>query len=516
MISIPSGPANYNVAVPQAQDPLAQMGKMLSLKSLMGEQQLQPLQLQEQQQRLSQQRQMAPLQVQQAQQGVQASTLENQQRELELKSQQSMMKAWTDPEFTGNVTGAVGKSTSSDQAFDPDAMIKGLVSRGVLPKDAISTASSFTELSKNAAMMTKDQLSNYKDSHDQLFNMLAPIVDMKGPEAATALNAIKQKLAASPLPGLDPVDTQLLQSADLTHLPAMLGVMGFTGKLFDYHKAQAENMKAGLEVAPPTKDQLDTFTKQTIPSFAALKPEQKNAYTAEAKTARTVPELNAIVARADATDKAEQMHADSLAQTKAMVGNKFGDAGLTANEKIWTDPAHGFAGALAQAKQTKASIVAGADGNGLLTSMVPTMEVLGVNHAAGISRISPQEAMAAGAPGGWAERWNAWATKSATGKLTPRLAEEGQQLMDVVLDAAHTKALTSSALIAQGHGLTPAQTPAMDKNGNVTTLDKVIGGGAQPAAIPAEATHIGPDGKPYKYKGSGDKTDPKNWVVVTK
>lgn len=33
-------------------------------------------------------------------------------------------------------------------------------------------------------------------------------------------------------------------------------------------------------------------------------------------------------------------------------------------------------------------------------------------------------------------------------------------------------------------------------------------------AIPAEATHIGPDNKPYKYKGSGDRTDPKNWEVV--
>src|SRR5207245_9810281 len=120
---------------------------------------------------------------------------------------------------------------------------------------------------------------------------------------------------------------------------------------------------------------------------------------------QTRQELRDLEARADASDKAEQMHKDSLAQTKALMGEKFNEKADDAIAKLWTDPQHGFAGALAQANQTKASIKAGADGAGLMTSLVPTMEVLGINHAAGISRISPQEAAAARAPGGWAERW---------------------------------------------------------------------------------------------------------------
>ena len=179
--------------------------------------------------------------------------------------------------------------------------------------------------------------------------------------------------------------------------------------------------------------------------------------------------LQKVQARADASQQANQLHQDTLANTRAIMGNKFGEAGLTANEKIWTDPQRGYAGALAQANQTNASIVAGADGNGLLTNLVPTMEVLGVNHAAGINRISPQEAIAAGTNPEWATRWNAWATKAATGKLTPEMATQGRQLMDIVTDAAYNRSVQSSQLIARGHQLTPDQVPAMNRDGSLTT-----------------------------------------------
>ena len=260
-------------------------------------------------------------------------------------------------------------------------------------------------------------------------------------------------------------------------------------------------VKAAQEIAPPTQAQLDTFTKTTLPSFANVTPAQRASFAQEAQQARTVPEFNKVVSDADATDKAMQMHADSLAQTRAIMGDKFGQAGLTENEKVWTDPARGYAAALAQANQTKQSIKAGADGNGLVTSMVPTMEVLGINHAAGINRISPQEAHAAGLPGSWAEQWNAWATKAMTGKLTPQLASQGNQLMDIVSNAAYTRAVQSSQVIAKGHNLPYENTPAMNRDGSITTLDKVAGGGgnganqnqsqsARPASVPATFVHI--------------------------
>lgn len=293
------------------------------------------------------------------------------------------------------------------------------------------------------------------------------------------------------------IDLKPFEQMTLDHLPIVAGGASLALKTAELdtkeltaRKTQAETTEAGLKVEKPTDAQLDTFTTKTLPSFENVTPAQQKAFASEAKEARTVPEFNAIVARADATDKAMQIHADSLAQTRAIVGNKFADAGVTANEKMWTDPQRGFAGALAQANQTKQSIVAGANGNALLTAMVPTMEVLGINHAAGISRISPQEAQAAGASPEWATRWNAFATKAATGKLTPELAKEGQQLMDIVVDAAYAKALSSSQFIAKGHGLTPEQTVAMDRSGKITTLDKVMSGargGASQAKIYTQA-----------------------------
>lgn len=89
--------------------------------------------------------------------------------------------------------------------------------------------------------------------------------------------------------------------------------------------------------------------------------------------------------------------------------------------------------------QLKASIDASKDGNGLLTSFVPTMEVLGINAANGVHRISPVEAQAANLPGGWAEQFNAWFDKASTGKLSPELQQEGKQLAGILSKTAHDR-----------------------------------------------------------------------------
>jgi hypothetical protein len=151
-------------------------------------------------------------------------------------------------------------------------------------------------------------------------------------------------------------------------------------------------------------------------------------------------------------------------------GNELAKKGFDDINKAWTDPHTGFSGALMQARNTLNAIQAGADGNGLLTSMAPTMEVLGINHAAGISRISPQEAAAANLPGGWAERWNAWATKAATGKLSPQLANEGKQLMTQIITSKHQQSVQDTRMLAANSKIDPAQITVMDINGQPDTL----------------------------------------------
>lgn len=89
--------------------------------------------------------------------------------------------------------------------------------------------------------------------------------------------------------------------------------------------------------------------------------------------------------------------------------------------------------------QLTASIDAARDGNGLLTSFVPTMEVLGINAANGVHRISPAEAQAANLPGGWAEQFNAWFDKTSTGQISPQLVTEGKTLARILLDSSYQR-----------------------------------------------------------------------------
>lgn len=89
--------------------------------------------------------------------------------------------------------------------------------------------------------------------------------------------------------------------------------------------------------------------------------------------------------------------------------------------------------------QLNSSIDAAKDGNGLLTSFVPTMEVLGINAASGVHRISPAEAQAAQLPGGFVERFNAFVDKAATGKLSPELQQEGKALGHILMQGAYQR-----------------------------------------------------------------------------
>lgn len=106
--------------------------------------------------------------------------------------------------------------------------------------------------------------------------------------------------------------------------------------------------------------------------------------------------------------------------------------------------------------QLTAGLDAAKDSNGLLTSFVPTMEVLGINAANGVHRISPAEARAAQLPGGWAERFNAWFDKAVGGKLSPQLVSEGKTLAKMLSKTAYQEynsTYDDEQGIASGYGI---------------------------------------------------------------
>jgi hypothetical protein len=256
--------------------------------------------------------------------------------------------------------------------------------------------------------------------------------------------------------------------------------------------------------AAPTSDAVRTFVKDTLPSYTNIPKAQQASLALEATQATTKADLDKIIARADGAEKAEQVHKDSMAAAASGRLTTFQNNGITANEKLLNDPHSGYLGTAAQLDQTRKSIIAGADGNALLTNMVPTMEVLGINHAAGISRISPAEATAAGLSPEWATRWNAWAQRAGTGSLSPELAKEGSALVDIIQDTQYRKLLQQQLISANGHHLSYGDVPSVDKNGEITTLDKAVNpnGKSKSNGVPTKGDEQTHGGFVYKFDGT--------------
>jgi hypothetical protein len=238
-LQLPNLP-NFNVNTPQMPSALDTYGKMLQLRSLQGEQQLQPLRMQ------------------QAEQQVQAQTLENQQRQLEMESQQAMRKAWSDPNFLKSFTGN-DKAEASGLGFDPDGLTKTLISQGVLPKDAIAMTQSFIERSQKIATTQKDIAQTGEANAAQrdkgmkiLADKIGGVLDLPAAKAADALAQLKQDMVKNPkaYAGVPQEDLAHLYGADLEHLPAMATLIGLDSKIADFHKSKSEAASAAQKVVP--------------------------------------------------------------------------------------------------------------------------------------------------------------------------------------------------------------------------------------------------------------------------
>lgn len=243
--ALPSFETNIPQQIAAMPSPMEQYGKMLQLRALQGQ--------------IQQQKQLNPLQVQQAQLGVQSSTLANQEKQQELDSQKAMMHAWSDPDFLKGFTGTAG-AESSGLGFDPNAMTASLVSKGVLPKDAMSMTQSMIDRSAKTALTLKDQAQTGEANAAQrdkgmkiLADKIGGILDMPASKAGDGFAALKQDLAQNPqaYAGVPKDDLAHLYGADLEHLPAMATLIGLDAKIADFHKSKSEALKAQQGVIPP-------------------------------------------------------------------------------------------------------------------------------------------------------------------------------------------------------------------------------------------------------------------------
>lgn len=179
--------------------------------------------------------------------------------------------------------------------------------------------------------------------------------------------------------------------------------------------------------------------KKPPTGFKAVKPEQPF------QTDKTVRVVNGVPHEI-LVDKQTGADVKDLGQTKVPGESPADKRSATESAQVERESRGNIRKAADQYRATEQSVTQltaaidqAKDGNGLLTSFVPTMEVLGINASNGVHRISPAEAHAAGVPGGWAEQFNAWFDKASSGEISPQLQKEGKALAQILKTSAYQR-----------------------------------------------------------------------------
>src|SRR5208337_5491828 len=135
-----------------------------------------------------------------------------------------------------------------------------LISKGVLPKDAMQMTSSFVDRSAKIADTLKAQAQTGEAIATQrekgmkvLADKIGGVLDMPADKAITGLATLKQDLAQNPqaYAGVPKEDLAHVYGADLEHLPAMATLLGLDAKIADFHKSKAEAATAAQGVINP-------------------------------------------------------------------------------------------------------------------------------------------------------------------------------------------------------------------------------------------------------------------------
>lgn len=250
---------SFQTNIPQMPDPMQKYGQMLQLKSLLGQQQLQPLQVQEAQEKIKQ------------------SQMQTEQMQREQESQKAMVKAWSDPKFLDKFTGT-DAAQSSGVGFDPNGLTGTLITQGVLPKDALAMTQSMIERSQKIAATQKDvaqtgeaKASQREKGWKSLADRIGGVLDAPSSKAGDMLAQLKQDLVHNhdAFAGVPQDDLAHVFSADLEHLPAMATMVGLDAKIADFHKSKAEAAKAQQGVIPEGGG-LSPETKQQVAKEVAV------------------------------------------------------------------------------------------------------------------------------------------------------------------------------------------------------------------------------------------------------
>ena len=255
---------------------------------------------------------------------------------------------------------------------------------------------------------------------------------------------------------------------------------------------------AAASMQQTLQQQADNYSKlpNAKPDYAAALQKKADAFAgvtkdAVATAAQSDSQRIAATAPAEAAAAGSKTTAEQSAMEPFKQKERQFQAGLTLNtdaaksaneqnQKYWADPQHGYLQANSNFNMVDHAIDQASDGNGLATSFIPAMEALGVSVAQGSHRVAPADAAAAGAPGGWAERFNAWVDKSSQGKTSPQLVQEGHTLINDLRQSAYNKALGQAQMAATSGKISVSPNACIEsrgKNHNARQSDHAYGSG---------------------------------------
>jgi len=239
---------NFNVQQPPPFDPLAQRQKQATLSGMLSENALR--------------QQLAPLQVQEQQQKVQQATTQNQLQQLELQSQQGIIKAFSNPDFVKKVS-ATDTTAPGGAGFDPDAMINELTTNyGVQPQQAqavvdhyLKRSQTLAEIAKTNAQAGEAQSAMRDKGYKLLADKIGSVLDTPAAKAKDAMTALAQDLVKNQksYAGVPQDDLahifQAATAGDIEKLQAAAGGIGLDAKIADFHKSKQEAVNATPEGA---------------------------------------------------------------------------------------------------------------------------------------------------------------------------------------------------------------------------------------------------------------------------
>jgi hypothetical protein len=263
-IEVPPQP-NYNVAPPQLTSPLEEYGKMLQLKALSGQ--------------VQQQQQLQPLQVQEAQQDIQGKTLENQQRQIAMKTQQAQNTYWSNPSQFQTAAPQGGDQLAKMVGVADDdpilGMVRGEMKAGVPGNVAIADAKATLEFRQNASKATQDQQKVLDDAHEKLQQIATPILAETDPVK-------KAQLIEQARPGLmewanfDPTVKAIVSQLNAQNFDALANRLGAEKGALDLRSEAADVWAKELknnETADPLikmqNNPMEAFSGEKLPASIA-------------------------------------------------------------------------------------------------------------------------------------------------------------------------------------------------------------------------------------------------------